>query len=78
MAALMAMATSKGYVDDKGALIARVRRIAAPVYGAPGQLVAALAAVSLSALLEKGDVEPLIVWLKDEAAHLSNLLKAGN
>jgi DNA-binding IclR family transcriptional regulator len=73
----MRLAASLGYVDDEGALIPQVRRLATPVYGPQEQLVAALAAVSMPTFLEDGVAEELITWLKDEAVRLSSLLETG-
>jgi DNA-binding IclR family transcriptional regulator len=73
----MQVSTSRGYVDDGGTLVPRVRRLAAPVYGPRRQLIAALAAVSLTTFLEDGVAKELIAWLKDKAAQLSNLLQVG-
>jgi IclR family acetate operon transcriptional repressor len=68
---------SQGYVDDLGSQIPQVRRIAAPIYGPNGTLIAALASNSLEAFLQDGVDRALIAWLKDQAAELSRLLQAG-
>jgi IclR family acetate operon transcriptional repressor len=69
---------SRGYVDDLASQIPQVRRIAAPVYGPNGTLLAALASNSLEAFLQNGVDQALIAWLKDQAAKLSRQLQAGD
>jgi DNA-binding IclR family transcriptional regulator len=73
----MHAALSMGYVDDEGSQIARIRRVAAPIYGPQKQLVAALAVATFTTLLDESRADELIAWLKDRAANLSSLLQVG-
>lgn len=67
----IALARERGYGDDEGAILDDIRRLAAPIYGIDGNIMAAIGIGSFTSRLDKGIIDKLTHILKEKAELLS-------
>ena len=69
---MISLAAARGYADDEAKILSgNVRRLAVPVYGMAGEMVASLSVGSLTGLLNNINIQELVGCMKKKAEDLS-------